>query len=108
LFFGKGGGRQRHVARHVAFTVCRFAFAAYRRLAKPYMRIIKTSCPTPQREGTPCNLDAWRSVMKIFARLFGLRRDSSLSTAIERQRLANTMPGQTAAIAANRLGMLVG
>lgn len=46
--------------------------------------------------------------MKIFARLFGFRRDASLSTAIERQRLANTMPGQTGAIAANRLGMLVG
>jgi hypothetical protein len=46
--------------------------------------------------------------MKIFARLFGIRRDASLSTAIERQRLAKTMPGQTAAMAANRLGMLVG
>ncbi|WP_395451006.1 hypothetical protein ACHMW7_15170 [Aminobacter sp. UC22_36] len=46
--------------------------------------------------------------MKIFARLFGFRHDSSLSTAIERQRLAKTMPGQTAAMAANRLGMLVG
>ena len=46
--------------------------------------------------------------MKIFARLFGFRRNSSLSTAMERQRLAKTMPGQTAAMAANRLGMLVG
>lgn len=46
--------------------------------------------------------------MKIFSRLFGRRRAMSMSTAIERQRLANTMPGQTAAIAANRLGMLVG
>jgi hypothetical protein len=33
-------------------------------------------------------------------------RDSNLTTAFERQRLGNTMPGQTAAIAANRLGIL--
>lgn len=46
--------------------------------------------------------------MKFFARLFAVRRDVSLTTAIERQRLARTMPGQTGAIAANRLGMLVG
>lgn len=46
--------------------------------------------------------------MKLFARLFGIRRETSLSTAMERQRLAKTMPGQTAAMAANRLGMLVG
>lgn len=46
--------------------------------------------------------------MMFFARLFGTRRNTSLSTAMERQRLAKTMPGQTAAMAANRLGMLVG
>lgn len=46
--------------------------------------------------------------MKIFARLFGISRNATLSTAIERQRLAKTMPGQTGAMAANRLGMLVG
>lgn len=45
--------------------------------------------------------------MKFFARLFAGRRDANPTTAIERQRLARTMPGQTAAIAANRLGMLV-
>lgn len=45
--------------------------------------------------------------MKIFARLFRIRRNTTLSTAMERQRLAKTMPGQTAAMAANRLGMLV-
>ncbi|MEJ6784513.1 hypothetical protein [Aminobacter sp. Piv2-1] len=45
--------------------------------------------------------------MKMFARLFGRRRQVALSTAIERDRLARTMPGQTAALAANRLGMLV-
>lgn len=46
--------------------------------------------------------------MKIFARLFRLRRNASLTTAIERQRLARTMPGQTAALAANRFGVLAG
>ena len=44
--------------------------------------------------------------MNIFSRFFA-RRDSNLSTALERQRLVKTMPGQTAAIAGNRLGVLV-
>lgn len=44
--------------------------------------------------------------MKIFARLFA-RRDINLVTALERQRLSRTMPGQTAAVAANRLGFLL-
>lgn len=44
--------------------------------------------------------------MKIFARLFA-RRDINLTTALERQRLNRTMPGQTAAVAANRLGFLL-
>ncbi len=46
--------------------------------------------------------------MKFFARLFAVRRDANLTTTIERQRLARTMLGQTGAIAANRLGMLIG
>lgn len=44
--------------------------------------------------------------MKFFARLFALR-ESNLTTALERQRLGRTMPGQTAAIAGMRLGVLV-
>ncbi len=44
--------------------------------------------------------------MKIFARLFGFRRETSLTTALERQRLARTMPGQTGAVAAARLGFV--
>ncbi len=44
--------------------------------------------------------------MKFFLRFFA-RRDSNLTTAFERQRLGRTMPGQTAAIAGNRLGVLV-
>ena len=44
---------------------------------------------------------------EIFSRLFA-RRDSNLNTALERQRLGRTMPGETAAIAGTRLGVLVG
>ena len=52
-------------------------------------------------------LTAWRCVMKFFSRFFA-RRDSNLTTALERQRLGRTMPGETAAIAGTRLGVLVG
>jgi hypothetical protein len=45
--------------------------------------------------------------MKLFARFFAARREANLTTALERQRLGRTMPGQTAAIAASRLGVLV-
>jgi hypothetical protein len=44
--------------------------------------------------------------MKLFSRFFG-RRESNLTTALERQRLGRTMPGQTAALAGARLGFLV-
>jgi hypothetical protein len=43
--------------------------------------------------------------MKLFARLFA-RREMNLTTALERQRLSNTMPGQTGAMAAARLGFV--
>ena len=45
--------------------------------------------------------------MKLFSRLFGRRAETNLTTALERQRLGRTMPGQIAAIAANRLGVTV-
>lgn len=45
--------------------------------------------------------------MKLFARFFASRRRANLTTALERQRLSKTMPGQTGAIAASRLGFLV-
>lgn len=44
--------------------------------------------------------------MKFFSRFFA-HRDSNLTTALERQSLGKTMPGQTAAIAGLRLGVLV-
>lgn len=45
--------------------------------------------------------------MKFFSRLFAPRQSINLVTTLERQRLARTMPGQTGAIAASRLGGLV-
>jgi len=44
--------------------------------------------------------------VKFFSRLFAPRR-SNLTTALERQRFARTMPGQTGAIASSRLGLVV-
>jgi hypothetical protein len=44
--------------------------------------------------------------MKFFARLFA-GKPANLTTTLERQRLTNTMPGQTGAVAAARLGCLV-
>lgn len=45
--------------------------------------------------------------MSFFSRFFRSPRPVTLATRLERQRLAKTMPGQTAAVAANRLGCLV-
>lgn len=46
--------------------------------------------------------------MKFLTRLFAARkREINLTTALERQRLGRTMPGQTGAIAGARLGALV-
>jgi hypothetical protein len=46
--------------------------------------------------------------MKLFSRFFTSRRSANLTTALERQRLGKTMPGQTAAIAGAKLGVFVG
>ena len=43
--------------------------------------------------------------MKFLSRLFA-RREMNLTTALERQKLGRTMPGQTGAIAGARLGFL--
>jgi hypothetical protein len=45
--------------------------------------------------------------MKFFARLFSRNHEMSLTTALERQRLDRTMPGQAGAVAAARLGFMV-
>ncbi len=45
--------------------------------------------------------------MTFFARLFATRRNASMASVTERRRLNKSMPGETAALAANRLGGLV-
>lgn len=45
--------------------------------------------------------------MKFLSILFRDRAIGNLATSLERARLGRTMPGQTGAIAANRLGGLV-
>jgi hypothetical protein len=45
--------------------------------------------------------------MKFLSRMFGNRREMNIVTALERQRLDRTMPGQSGAIAGARLGFLV-
>ena len=46
--------------------------------------------------------------MKFFRRLRSRSASSNITTALERQRLGRTMPGQTGAIAGTRLGVFVG
>ncbi|HVW56664.1 MAG TPA: hypothetical protein VHC00_13355 [Rhizobiaceae bacterium] len=46
--------------------------------------------------------------MKLFGLLRSRRPSSNLTTALERQRLSRTMPGQTGAVAGAKLGVLVG
>ena len=92
---------------HVVFSFHRFAFAAYNSLACSYIPLVQRDAPLLISEGTPCNLDAWRRVMKFLSCLFGNRREMNLTTALERQRLGRTMPGQTGAVAGARLGFFV-
>jgi hypothetical protein len=52
-------------------------------------------------------LFAWRSEMKLVARLFRGRSKANLTTELERRRLGLTMPGQTGALAASRYGFIL-
>lgn len=45
--------------------------------------------------------------MKFLSRLFAPRSPINMATALERQRLNKTMPGQTGAVNAARLGGIV-
>lgn len=45
--------------------------------------------------------------MKFLTRIFGKKSPMNLTTALERQRLGRTMPGQTGAMAGARFGALV-
>ena len=65
------------------------------------------AAPLQCAKADPSNPDAWRPEMKMLARFFAARREGNLTTAMERKRLGMTMPGQTGALAAARLGYLV-
>lgn len=45
--------------------------------------------------------------MKFLSRMFTNRKSMNMTTALERQRLDRTMPGQSGAMAGARLGILV-
>ncbi len=45
--------------------------------------------------------------MNLIARLLGRKRSGNVATALERQRLSRTMPGQTGAMLASRHGLFV-
>jgi hypothetical protein len=45
--------------------------------------------------------------MRFLSRLFVRHNDMNITTALERQRLGRTMPGQSGAIAAARYGFVV-
>ncbi len=45
--------------------------------------------------------------MNFFSRLFSTKSAMNLTTALERQRLDRTMPGQSGAMAGARLGFMV-
>ncbi len=64
----------------------------------------KRAAPLHQAKATRLS-NRMEMTMKLLSRLFA-RREMNLTTALERQRLAKTMPGQTAAVAAARLGFI--
>lgn len=45
--------------------------------------------------------------MKLFSRFFSRRSERNLTTALERQKLGRTMPGEIGALNAARLGFVV-
>jgi hypothetical protein len=90
------------------FYMSDFAFAAYPPESNPYMQCIKRAAAVQSTLAAPCGNLAWRCVMKLFSLLKSRRSSSNLTTALERQRLGRTMPGQTGAIAGTRLGVFVG
>ncbi len=92
----------------VVFTALYFAFSILFAPHNAYMGRINERPHSIMRRPFRVRPDfAWRCVMKFFSRFFSGRRESNLTTALERQRLGKTMPGQTGAIAASRLGFLV-
>jgi hypothetical protein len=92
------------VLRHVVFPIERFAFTIQFACAYAYITVSKRAAPLHHAKA-PRLSNRLEIDMKFFARLFA-RREMNLTTALERQRLANTMPGQTGAVAAARLGFV--
>lgn len=92
----------------VAFRVLRFAFPALFAPHNSYVDVIRRATPLHHAKAAPCEKRfAWRCVMKLLSRLFAGRRETNLTTALERQRLSRTMPGETGAMAGSRFGFLV-
>jgi len=103
------GSRIRHrirllVASHVVFHIKRFAFVLGFLCGCAYMSASKRAAPLHNAKATRLS-HSMETEMKLFARFFAPRK-TNLTTALERQRLARTMPGQTGAVAAARLGIL--
>lgn len=77
----------------------RFRFALHKTISP-------SNEPAPLHHAKATRLsNRMEKTVKLFSRLFA-RREINMTTAMERQRLANTMPGQTGAIAAARLGFV--
>jgi hypothetical protein len=96
-------------ASHVALpSRCRFSYQALRfsdrilEIGRLYA--LQRAAPLHYAKATRLG-HHMETTMKLFARFFS-RRDTNLTTALERLRLAKTMPGQTGAVAAARLGIL--
>jgi hypothetical protein len=96
------------VSDSVSFCRCRFSYQALRFsdrvFAAAHLYALQRAAPLHYAKATRLG-DHMETVMKLFSRLF-TRREANLTTALERQRLAKTMPGQTGAVAAARLGIL--
>ena len=71
---------------------------------KPICRPINEPAPLHNAKATRLS-NRMEIDMKLFSRFFA-RRESNMTTVMERQRLSRTMPGQTGAVAAARLGFV--
>jgi hypothetical protein len=76
--------------RHSAFVISNSD-------GRPYISVIGSAFGAPSGPKT----------MTFFARLFATARQPSMASVNERRRLNKSMPGEAAALAANRLGGLV-
>ncbi len=94
--------------RDVAFRVFRFAFPCCEKRQHCLYHAHRRAAPLQCAKADPYTSDRTETVMKFFARFFSNHRSDNVATALERQRLSRTMPGQTGAMAASRLGSFIG